>query len=190
MNNITAVTEYPINEMIAKRWSPRSFSSKQIPDAELKSLFEAAHWSFSSMNEQPWKYLFAYNGEHAFDRMIECLMSGNQPWAKNASVIILSIANRLFSNDKINRHAFHDVGAANMNLLLEAADRNIYGHLMGGFDVDHTREEFKLSEDEEPVVFIAVGYLDDPEKLPEPFRKREVLPRSRKKIEEFIQHID
>ena len=47
----------------------------------------------------------------------------------------------------------HDVGAANTQLLLQAAHQEIYGHIMGGFDMDKTIETFDIPENLEPVCF-------------------------------------
>ncbi len=180
-----AQTRYPVHEFIRQRWSARAFSDRPIAHEELMTLLEAASWASSSMNEQPWVYLYAHRGEEAFDRMYECLLPGNR-WADGAAVMLISLVRKKFSaNDRPNRHAMHDVGSANTTLLLQAAAMDIFGHMMGGFDMQKTIDTFQVPEDMEVSCFIALGYLDDPEKLEEPFRTREVSPRSRKPIEAF-----
>ncbi len=181
-------TKYPILDVLKNRWSARSFSDKKISQEALNQLLEAAAWAFSSMNEQPWRYIYAFKGEPAFDQLWNCLMAGNQPWAKDAAVLILSLANTKFANGNSNRHAYHDVGAANANLLTEATANSIYGHLMGGFDYPKTQNEFNLPEHLEPVAIIALGYLDDPKKLEEPFLSRELTGRTRKPLDEISFH--
>jgi nitroreductase len=57
---------------------------------------------------------------------------------------------------------------------------------MGGFDREKAIKEFNLPDDLQPVVFIALGYLDDPHKLTEPFKTREVTARHRKSLNEFV----
>jgi len=177
-----------IHPLLAKRWSARAFSNKTIEKEKLKTVFEAATWAASSMNEQPWLYHFAIKADtKAFNKFWSCLLPGNQPWAKNAAVIILSLAKKNFAHkNRPNRHALHDVGAANSQLLLQAAHYDIYGHMMGGFDMDKTIETFNLPDDVEPVCFMVLGYLDKPETLEEPFKSREVEPRSRKTLEEVV----
>lgn len=187
----TPNTTHQVSPFITQRWSARSFADQVITTDSLHTLLEAASWSASSMNEQPWKYLYAFRGTQGFDRMHTCLMDGNQPWAANASVLLLSLAKRTFDrNGKQNRHAMHDLGAANTTLLLQAADMDIFGHMMGGFHMDQTVDEFQIdTELWEPSCFIALGYLDEPEKLEEPFLTRETTPRQRKPISEFSQEI-
>ena len=41
----------------------------------------------------------------------------------------------------------------------------------------------------EPVVFIALGYLDSPEKLEEPFKTREITPRTRKPLHQIVKRL-
>ena len=54
-----ASTDYPIHELLAKRWSPYAFRDRPVPSDDLCSLFEAARWAASSFNEQPWTYIVA-----------------------------------------------------------------------------------------------------------------------------------
>jgi hypothetical protein len=63
---------------------------------------------------------------------------------------------------------------------------DIYGHMMGGYDPAKLRADIQLPEEEEDVCIIALGFLGTPDQLEEPFRTREITPRSRKAIEEFI----
>jgi len=185
MNKI-ANTNYDVNSLIKERWSARAFSDKNISDELLNQFIEAASWAASSMNEQPWIYYAAHRGTPAFNQMAEVLMPGNQTWAKEAAVLLISVARKKFTNGNPNRHYMHDVGAANQNLMLEATANGVLGHLMGGFDVAKTKEVFNLSEDLDPVVLIALGYPGNAEQLPAPFNEREVAPRTRKTLGEVL----
>lgn len=182
-----AKTTYPVNELIKKRWSARSFAEKEISQDELNTIFEASSWAFSAMNYQPWKYIYVHKSDaDNFQKFVDCLAGGNQPWAKNASVLIVSLAKKNYDDGTPNKAAFHDVGASNATLILQAASMDIYGHLMGGFDKNKAVALTQIDSDEyEPVVFIALGYLDTPEKLDEPFKSREKTKRTRKNITEF-----
>jgi nitroreductase len=50
-----AALDHPVHELIAKRWSPYAFSDRAVSVEDLQSLFEAARWTASSNNEQPWR---------------------------------------------------------------------------------------------------------------------------------------
>ncbi|CAN5436440.1 hypothetical protein BH11BAC2_BH11BAC2_00400 [soil metagenome] len=188
MNLKVAETRYPIHDLIRNRWSARSFAPDPITPEKMNQLFEAASWAFSSMNDQPWRYYYAFKGEKAFDDMLDCLLPSNAIWAQHAAVLILSGAVTRFANGNENRYAAHDVGAANTNLLLEATAENIYGHVLGGYDPDKTAALFPLHEGEIHLAFIALGYQGNPEDLSEPFKTREISKRSRKELKDFAFH--
>jgi len=57
----TAKTDYPINELKAKRWSARAFSTSPVERLKLLSILEAARWAPSSHNEQSWHYIVFTN---------------------------------------------------------------------------------------------------------------------------------
>src|SRR4030088_1238912 len=109
-----AETDHPIHELMAQRWSPYCFSKKLISKEDLRSLFEAARWAASSYNEQPWSYIVARQEQkEEFERLLPCLVEANQRWACNVPVLALGIASLNFSrNNKPNRAAIHDLGAA------------------------------------------------------------------------------
>ncbi len=183
-----ATNEHPIHDLIRRRWSPRAFADKTVPPDLLRSLFEAARWAASSMNDQPWAYLVATKDDaENFAKMVSVLMDGNSIWAKNAPVLLLSVARLNFKhNGSANRVAVHDLGAANASLTLQATALGLGVHQMGGFHRDKAREVFQIPEGWEPVAAMAIGYPGDPASLPENLQKREIAPRSRQPLSEFV----
>ena len=178
-----------ISALLQKRYSPRAFSEQTVSDEQIKDLFEAARWAPSSMNEQPWNYIYAKRGSSGFDKLISCLVPANQLWAKNAALLVLSIAKTYFNyKNRPNRHALHDTGAANLSICLQATEMGLQAHQMGGFDMDITMQTFNIDANEHtPVCFIAVGYPGNPESLPENLKERELAPRKRKQLQDFIK---
>jgi nitroreductase len=182
-----AQTDYPIHELIARRWSPRVFADRPVEAETLCRLFEAARWAASSNNEQPWHFLVARKQDAAeFDRLLNCLKPGNIRWAKDAPVLMLSVAALNFEEGEPNRHALHDVGQAAATLAIEATALGLFIHQMAGFLPDKAREVFAIPAGFEPVAAIAVGYPGDPARLPEDLQKREWNPRERKPIGAFV----
>lgn len=182
-----AETQYPIHETLRRRWSPRAFSDRPVEPEKLGSVLEAARWAPSSNNEQPWSFFVAPKtspSEH--DRLASCLVEGNQ-WARQAPVLMLSVAKLYYErNGKVNRHAFHDVGLAAGNLVVQATALGLFVHQMAGFDVDKAREVFLIPEGHEPVAVLALGYPGDPDSLPDKLRERELAQRTRKPLKEFV----
>ena len=184
-----AKTNHPVIDLIKDRWSARSFSSKDISHKDLETILEAGSWAFSANNAQPWNFVYAFRKDASFEKLANCLMPGNHPWAKNAAALIAVIANKKLDNGVENKAAKHDVGAANATLMLQALSMEIYGHVMGGFDTVKAIEVLNIdTEIQEPIVFIALGYLDAPEKLEEPFKTRELTARTRKSLSEISKH--
>ncbi|NIR48805.1 nitroreductase family protein [candidate division KSB1 bacterium] len=186
--NKEANTNYPVVDLIKKRWSPRAFSERMVEEEKLLSLLEAARWAPSSFNEQPWRFIVATRDNQAeFEKLLGCLVEGNLKWAKDAPVLMLTIAKLRFSrNDKPNRHAFHDVGLAVGNLVIQATALGLFVHQMAGIHVDKARETYTIPEGYEPVAGIAIGYHGEPESLPEKYQKSEEAERTRKPLSELV----
>jgi nitroreductase len=182
-----APTEIPIHELIRERWSPRAFSDKSVPPEVLRSLFEAARWAPSSNNEQPWVYLTATKEDvENFAKIVGVLVEFNADWAKHAPVLALSVSHLMMRDGKPNRVALHDVGSASAQLTFEANSRGLFVHQMAGFHVEKAREAFAIPSDWEPVAAMAIGYPGSPDALPQKLRERELAPRTRKPLEEFV----
>lgn len=183
-----APVDYPIHDLLRRRWSPRAFAPDPVEPEKLRSLFEAARWAPSSFNEQPWAFLVATREEpDGFRRLLDCLIESNAVWAQHAPVLALSVARRHFERDgRENRHAFHDVGQAVAHLTVQATHFGLFVHQMAGFDVERARTELGLPEGWDPVAMIALGYPGDPNTLPERLRQRELAPRVRKPQREFV----
>jgi len=183
-----APVEFPVNELIQNRWSPRAFSDKPVPQEVLRSLFEAARWAPSSSNEQPWAYIVATKDDaENFEKSLGALVEFNANWAKKAPVLVIAVAQLAFAkNNAPNRNAQYDVGAASLQLSIEATARGLVVHQMAGFDPETAREAYDIPQGWEPIAAMAIGYPGDASSLPEPLQSREKAPRSRKRIREFV----
>ena len=183
-----APAEYPIEDGIKQRWSPRAFSNRMVEPEKLRSLLEAARWAPSSYNEQPWYFLVVTKDEEAeYEKMLGCLVEFNQQWARLAPVLMISVARVKFEkNGKPNRHAFHDVGLAVANMIFEATARGLFVHQMAGFDPEKVKELYNVPDDFEPVAAIAIGYPGVVEDLAENFKELETAPRERRPLQSFV----
>lgn len=173
---------------LRERWSPRAFSDKPVSSEQLQTLFEAARWAPSSMNEQPWRFIYASKSDdqQAYDKLFECLMEGNQIWAKHAPVLFVSVAKSDYEQSgKPNKHAWHDVGLATGNLLAQATTIGLHVHLMGGFHASKAKELLHIPAGFEPVAMGALGYIGEPDMLPEHLKERELAPRKRKPLKDI-----
>jgi nitroreductase len=183
-----ADTKYPINELIKQRWSTVIFDHKIVEKEKIGTLLEAARWAASCFNEQPWNFIITTKENPIeYQKLLSCLVEANQVWAKNAPVLMISVAKNTFAhNGKSNFHALHDVGLAVGNLSIQAQELGLLLHQMGGFDAQKARELYHIPEDYTPVAAIALGYLGDTSDFSPDLQTRESSPRSRKPLESFV----
>jgi len=173
---------------ITNRYSVSKFANEFINKEHLELLFEAARWAPSSYNEQPWFFIMATRERpSAFEQLLELLNPGNRAWAQSAPVLMLVVAKMYFSrNQRLNPHAWYDVGQAMANFSIQATSMGLVLHQMGGFDGIRAREVLKIPEGFEPVVMVALGYPEEPLSISTTISHVSRKKRTRGKIEEFV----
>lgn len=169
-----------IDSMFIDRWSPRAFDPTPLSSEQIDSLFEAARWSPSCYNEQPWLFLYASSAEDR-ERFLTALVAANQSWAIRAPLLMFLLCRRKFNhNGKDNRHAPFDAGSAWMSLALQSRKLGLYAHAMAGFSREKAYEILKVSADEYDIMAaIAVGRRAEPSVLPQAIAAKDV-PSERK----------
>jgi nitroreductase len=173
---------------VLSRWSPRSFSSREVSAADLRKVFEAARWAASAYNEQPWRFLVGRQGSPTYKKIFSTLIGFNQSWAGSAPVLILGVAGTKFThNGTANGWGVYDLGASASYLTLQAAALGILTHQMAGFDQEIARKAFEIPADYAFGSVIALGYQGEPTALEnEQLIAMETQPRERKALNEFV----
>ena len=178
-------TEYEISDIFLKRYSARAMSGEKISKEEIMTLCEAARWAPSSMNEQPWRFMYAMRDTEDFNLFLSFTNEGNQSWCKNAGALIIELSKKNFSNEKENfAHSF-DAGAAWENLALQGVNMNLVIHPIGGYNKEALIRELNIPKEYEVEIMISVGRPGKIEDLPEKFQERE-KPSQRKNLEEIV----
>lgn len=162
-----------VDPQFTHRWSPRAMQSTRIPDQHLATIFEAARWSPSCFNDQPWR--FYTSTEATFDSFLKLLNDANQSWAKNAAVLGFVVSRQHFRhNGKPNAHADFDTGAAWMALALQAHQLGYHAHGMAGVHFDGVYDYLGLERDKFRVICgFALGLRGDPAVLTPEQRAKE-----------------
>jgi nitroreductase len=185
-----AITQTPINELLASRWSGRSYdSTRDIDDKKIIALLEAARWAPSCYGDQPWRFIICNRATNnqAWEDAFSCLAEGNQSWAKDAPLLILASAGSVMTrNGNPNRWGQYDTGAASMSLCLQATSMGMMVHQMGGFNEEKARKIFLVPEQYTPMAMMAVGYQLPLERIPDESKERELAERSRRPLSEII----
>lgn len=180
----------PVLDVIKKRRSRRAYADRIVEPEKIRSLFEAARWAPSSLNEQPWFYVYATRDQEALHaRIFDALKEGNKIWARQAPLLIASLIRKNFIRfDSPNPSAKYDLGAANAFLSLQAAHLGLNVHQMAGFDAQTMVRNLRIPDRYEPVIVMAIGYPGDIESLPESLKAREFAPRERYVEQEFVMN--
>ncbi len=190
MSKGIAPVEHPIHALLAERHSPYAFDpEREVSDADLGALFEAARWTMSSYNAQPWRYIVGVKGrsQATWDKIYQVLLEGNQPWAANAPVLALGVIEKNFEyNGKPNKAAAHDLGAASAMLTVEATARGLVVHQMIGIDAEAAHAAFGLADSQESLTGLAIGYEGAPGVIPAQYAERDEGPRERKSLADII----
>jgi len=190
MEDRKAHTSVPINDLLAKRWSPRAYDTeRRVSREQLAALLEASRWAPSCNGDQPTRYLIwdRKRDPEGWQKAFDCLSENNRKWVQNVPLLMLSCAGSVFAhNGKPNRYGPHDTGAASMSLALQGTALGLAVHQMGGYDAAKAREAFAIPAQYTPMAMIAVGYQASPDVLDEETKAKELKPRARKPIAELF----
>lgn len=186
-----ARTERDVHPLVRQRFSPRAFTEEPVSEQEILTLFEAASWAPSSMNEQPWRFRYTLRGEAEFEMLKGTFSGGNLPWAPNAAAIVAISGMKHHERGGLTNASWSfDTGIAVGNLLLQATAMGLHGHLLGGFDHAQTALFLEIDGEKEGLICLLVlGRLGEAETLDEPYRTRERAPRVRKPLNEVASRI-
>ncbi|TVQ81321.1 MAG: nitroreductase [Phycisphaeraceae bacterium] len=177
--------DHQILDVFPKRWSPRAMSAEPVSREEWSRLLEAARWSPSSYNEQPWRFVYAFRDTAHWSKLFDLLVEANQAWAQDAGVLALIVSKKTFSkNNSPNAVHVFDAGSAWQSLALQGISLGLVVHGMAGFDWDRARKDLNIPDDFSICAMLAVGKPGDPANLPEGYREME-QPSPRKPISEW-----
>lgn len=186
-----AVTLFELYPVLKRRWSPRAFSDREIEKEKIRRMFEAARWSPSSSNEQPWYFIIGFKGDKTYEGIFQSLVEFNQLWAGTAPLLMVNCGKKTGSGKNAgspNVSYAYDVGQSVAHFTFQAMSEGVFVHQMGGFSKEILREEFDIPEDYDPLTVLAAGYPGYPEKLHPKLRKLEYAKRERKQFSTFVFH--
>ncbi len=184
--------DHPVDDVFVKRWSPRAFDSTPMPEADLKTILEAARWAPSAFNVQPWRFVYALKGEAAFEPLFDLLDDFNQGWAGTASGLVFLFSDTLVDGVRedgpvpSSYHAF-DAGGAWAQAALQATLLGYHAHAMAGLRRDKIHQALGVPDRFKPEVAFAIGRLGSADQLDEDLRSQET-PNNRKPLSEIAFH--
>jgi len=181
--------DHPVEDLFVNRWSPRAFDRSDMPEADLRTILEAARWAPSAFNIQPWRFVYARRGDDNWQTLVELLNPFNRAWAQHASALVY-----LFSDTEVdgkdgkpNRanasHSF-DAGSAWTHAALQASLLGYHTHGMAGILKEEIHDKLGVPARFQPHIAFAVGRRGDPAELEESLQAREA-PSGRKTLDEI-----
>lgn len=183
----TAQTSVPILPELQSRWSPRAFDpARPVTDEQVTAMFEAARWSPSAFNAQPWRFVAARIGTPRYTQLLGRLMEFNRAWVCTAPLIVVNIAKTVTDDGTPFASALYDLGQAVAQYSVQARAEGLYVHQMTGIDAAGIAADLGLAEGERVFTVSAVGVPGDPSQLPEKLQERETQPRDRLALEHIL----
>jgi nitroreductase len=149
---------YSVFESIAKRFSPRVFNDEIIPPEHIKSIFEAARWTPSGRNNQPWFFYSIKKNTKAYEEIKPCIPERNG-WALSAPLIIMACYNPTEPQGTPNIWAQYDLGAAVISLILQAQELGYYSRQIGSYEIEKAKNLSFIEKPFVPFVLIAMGRI-------------------------------
>ena len=187
MNLKKANPRFPIHHLLKKRWSPRAFNGQPIETEKLQRIFEAARWSPSSSNEQPWAFIVGINGDETYEKIFSTLDAFNQLWVKTAPLLAITAGRTISLKNGMPAEWFkYVVGLAVAHLTFQATHEGLYVHQMAGFDRDKAHQLLEVPDKYEVITAFTIGYPGDYKVLHQNLQASEIARRERLHTEEFV----
>lgn len=182
-----AETSVPLLDVLAARWSPRAFDpSVPVDEDKLVAALEAARWSPSASNTQPWRFIVARRGTELHAKIDDALIGFNREWAGSAQVLIAAYAEETDADGNVRPWAQYDLGQAIAHLSVQAHADGLFVHQMGGVEREALRVLPGVEDRYTPVSVIALGELGDASSLSEKLQEREAAPRVRRPLSDTV----
>lgn len=150
-------------ELANLRSSVRSYSSASIEPEKLNYILEAARLAPSAVNKQPWKiYMISPKSAPEYrDKIQQCY---NRDWFSTAPYYLIVCIEHDQSWHRGNDGKDHgdiDISILTEHICLAAAEQGLGTCWVCNFDADLCHELFGFGINEEPAVFIPLGYPAD-----------------------------
>ena len=175
-----------VDQQFVNRWSPRSMSGQALSEGQMAGLVEAARWSPSCFNLQPWRFIYSLKDDDYWEKFLGLLIDVNRLWAERAGAIVILLSiDRPSESEDLSPTAAFDTGSAWMSLALQAQTMGLVSHAMWGFHHEAVAEVINMPSTMSARAMIAIGYPGDLADLPEKYRERE-FPSSREPLESLM----
>ena len=175
-------------EIIRTRRAFRSLQPVEINEGLVRDLATAASFSASCFNNQPWRFVFAYDKE-ALEKVKGAMSKGNK-WTFAASLIIAVCSRRDLDCPNTGRELYvFDTGMATAFLILRATEMGLVAHPIAGYDEEKVKDALAIPADMTVITLVNVGkhLLPPNELLSDQQKEGEKTRPERKPLSEIMR---
>lgn len=174
-------------ELVQKRESTRSYSSKPVPRDQIDLCLEAARLAPSACNSQPWSFIVV-DDEAKKNEIVDETMSKlylMNKFVKTAPVLIVVITKpsvyyaRMGGAYRNVKYNLIDIGIACDHLTLQAAELGLGTCWLGWFNEKEMKKRLGLPKSTKIDVVLSLGY---------PAEDTEPRPKKRKSLDEIRRY--
>ncbi|MBI2329466.1 MAG: nitroreductase family protein [Chloroflexi bacterium] len=162
-------------ELIEQRYSARSYKPDPVEADKLQQVLEAARLAPTRHNQQPFQLIVIHTANR------EAELRRIYPGAHFVQAPIVICACGIVAQDFVSRgrqgRRELDVGVVMDHLSLAATSLGLGTCWIGAIDFTAAREVLGLPEGVDPIVFMTLGYTDDPPR-----------PKTRKALTELVRY--
>ncbi len=148
------------SELVAMRYSVRSYRPDPVEDGKLQAVLEAARLAPTAANRQPIQLVVM----HTAGREEEIRKIYHKPWFVQAPLVIAvcAISSQAWvrESDRFNARLI-DAAIVADHLILAAANLGLGTCWVAAFNVEAARTVLSLPADVEPAIFTPLGYPAD-----------------------------
>ncbi len=152
-------------EFLKRRRSIRMFQNKMIPDDEIEMILEAARWTPSASNRQPWQFIVIKDKE-----LLKTLSKiTNYGYFIAQAPVAIAIVGKI--SESPNWY-IQDTTLASMSIMLMAWSLGIGTCWIGSLDREKTKELLNIGKKDYLLTVLPLGYIKGD--IPKPTPRKEL----------------
>lgn len=145
-----------VKQAIQTRRAYRSLEPVEITEELVRDLAECAQLTCSCFNNQPWRFVFAYDPDVL--KQLHGAMSKGNVWVQAASMIIAVFSKRdLDCLIKEREYFLFDTGMATAFIILRATELGLVAHPIAGFNEEAVKGILGIPEEMRLITLVIVG---------------------------------
>ena len=158
-------------DVIADRWSVRSFSDRKVEQEKVDLIMRAGNLAPTAMDRQPQRIL-AITGKEALERLMGCK---GQRFGETLAFVVCYDAQECCNLEDGRSSGIMDASIVGTHMMLEAASLGVGSVWALRFDPQAVRREFGLPESVVPAFVLSMGYpAGDAQPNPRHFQRKEI----------------